>query len=141
MPSNPRIPNPSSKLPSILIPRPPRLCILPVRSVLQPAVYFTPNQVHARLKGSVADEKWTGSSTSDHTVNRVRKHDETDPETAASAYSIKERDDSHNIADDSKSQATTERDGLKYGRKAKEEHPKAPEPVIGMNDERAEKGH
>lgn len=71
-------------------------------------------------------------------MNRVRKHDETDPETAASAFSIKEREDNRNIADDNKSQATTERDGLKYERKAKAEHPKAPEPIIGMNDERAE---
>lgn len=42
------------------------------------------------------------------------------------------------IADNTKSQGMTERGGRKQARKAKEEHPAAPEPIIGMNDERAE---
>lgn len=71
-------------------------------------------------------------------MSRARKHDETDPEAASSASGIREREENRNIADDTKSQATTERDGLKFERKAKKEHPNAPEPVIGMNDERAE---
>lgn len=42
------------------------------------------------------------------------------------------------VADNTKSQATTERGGRKQERKAKEEHPAAPKPIIGMNDERAQ---
>lgn len=42
------------------------------------------------------------------------------------------------IADDTKSQGMTERGGRKQAQKTKEEHPAAPEPIIGMNDERAE---
>lgn len=49
---------------------------------------------------------------------------------------MKEKEEYHGISDHSKSHATTQRDGLSHGRKAKEEHPKAPEPIIGMNDER-----
>jgi hypothetical protein len=50
---------------------------------------------------------------------------------------MKERERNEGIADDTKQQGTTERGGRKHGQKAKEEHPAAPEPVIGMNDERA----
>jgi hypothetical protein len=50
---------------------------------------------------------------------------------------MKEREGNEGIADDTKQQGTTERGGRKHGQKAKEEHPAAPEPVIGMNDERA----
>lgn len=69
---------------------------------------------------------------------RAKEKDETEPETASSAYSIREREENMGIADEAKSQATTEREGRKFERKAKEEHPNAPEPVIGMNDERAQ---
>ncbi|KZF23654.1 hypothetical protein L228DRAFT_246487 [Xylona heveae TC161] len=37
--------------------------------------------------------------------------------------------------------ATSEKDLNRSNKRAKEEHPKAPEPVIGMNDERGTKGH
>lgn len=36
------------------------------------------------------------------------------------------------------SSATTERDLGRNAKRAKEEHPKSPEPIIGMNDERGE---
>ncbi|CAI7592131.1 unnamed protein product [Penicillium glandicola] len=41
---------------------------------------------------------------------------------------------------DSKSQGMSEKGGARHGKKAKEDHPSAPEPVTGMNDERAKKG-
>ena len=40
----------------------------------------------------------------------------------------------------SRSQAATQKDEKNSGQRAKEEHPEAPEPVIGMNDERGGKG-
>lgn len=120
----------------ILIPRPPRPCLLPLRSIFQPAVYFTPNHVSARLKSS-AFREWSGSGDAAHTVHKAKKGDGTDPEADSSIASMKDRRENQGIADQTKSQATTERGGLKFGRKAKEEHPNAPEPVIGMNDERA----
>lgn len=72
-------------------------------------------------------------------MNRTKKkNDTTDPPTDASSASMKDRQEAEGIADESKSQGTTERGGAKHGRKAKEEHPKAPEPIIGLNDERGQ---
>lgn len=82
--------------------------------------------------------KSIGTSDEEHAVNRIAKHDATDPETEASNEGLSEREESEGIANGNKSQATTERGGLASQRKAKVEHPKAPEPVIGMNDERAQ---
>ena len=71
--------------------------------------------------------KWEGSTTKDH---------------------ITETDDSHNVQIDGAksgaldraskdgSSAATEKDQGKSNEKAKKDHPKAPEPIIGMNDER-----
>lgn len=39
------------------------------------------------------------------------------------------------------SQATSEKDDQNHNKQAKKDHPEAPEPVIGMNDERGGKGH
>lgn len=83
--------------------------------------------------------KWRGVPPQEHAVDRTKhKADTTDPETKASGLGMSERDRKEGVADRSQSQATTERGGSGYGRKAKEEHPRAPEPVIGMNDERAQ---
>lgn len=84
--------------------------------------------------------KWTGKFSNEHAVNRKRVNDTTDPGTAAVNAGMEDRRESEFIADPTKSEATTERGGLRAERKAKEEHPKAPEPVIGMNDERARVG-
>lgn len=66
------------------------------------------------------------------------KRDITDPQTESSASGLKEKKESAGVADGSKQAAVTEREGLKQERQAKKEHPKAPEPIIGMNDERGE---
>lgn len=76
--------------------------------------------------------------SNEHAVNRTQDNDTTDPETKASSDGMTDRRESEGIADPTKSQATTERGGLSAERKAKEEHPKAPRPVIGVNDERAQ---
>ncbi|KAJ5627732.1 hypothetical protein N7490_009960 [Penicillium lividum] len=85
--------------------------------------------------------KWTGSSTDDHSTQRSKKGDTYDIASEASASGMEERQENQGIADKTKSQATTQRGGIESSKKAKAEHPAAPEPIIGMNDERARKGH
>ncbi|KAB8237371.1 hypothetical protein ETB97_001588 [Aspergillus alliaceus] len=131
---------PASTLHHILTPRPPRLCLLPIQSVWQPAAFHTPRSVRARLNSSIT-QGWKGTSPDDHTVDRRKKGDTTDPTVEGAHSGMKDREESKGIARDDKPQAATERGGVKHGKKAKEEHPKAPEPIIGMNDERAQKGH
>ncbi|PYI06835.1 hypothetical protein BO78DRAFT_268956, partial [Aspergillus sclerotiicarbonarius CBS 121057] len=103
----------------------------------QPAAIHTPRSVQARLNSGVYKD-WKGTGSEDHAVNRAKKRDTTDPTTDASASVMKDREESEGIANSSKPQGATERGGTKHGRKAKQEHPKAPEPVIGMNDERGQ---
>jgi hypothetical protein len=80
-----------------------------------------------KLSTTSVSRKWEGSKTKDH---------------------ITETDDSHNVhvdgakggamdrASTDGSSAATEKDPGKSNEKAKTDHPKATEPVIGMNDER-----
>lgn len=94
--------------------------------------------MRARLNSSLGQE-WKGSSTDDHAVERSKhKRDITDPQTESSASGLKEKKESWGVADESKQGGVTEREGLKEERQAKKEHPKAPEPIIGMNDEKGE---
>jgi len=84
-----------------------------------------------KLSTTSVSRKWKGSKTKDH---------------------IAETDDNHNVQVDGAkggamdrasadgSSAATEKDPGKNNEKAKTDHPKAPEPVIGMNDERGGKG-
>ncbi|KAJ5082403.1 hypothetical protein N7532_011446 [Penicillium argentinense] len=77
----------------------------------------------------------------DHSVNRANRGkigDKDDLAAEAASKGMKEREANEWIADDTKSGATTERGGSKHAKKAKKEHPAAPEPIIGMNDERAQ---
>lgn len=96
----------------------------------------------ARLPGGVRGislfKDWKGASSGDHATERSKRGDTNDPTSDATAAGMKERERNEDIADDSKSQGTTERGGQKHGKKAKQEHPAAPEPIIGMNDERAQ---
>ncbi|KAL1969477.1 hypothetical protein VTN77DRAFT_8915 [Rasamsonia byssochlamydoides] len=143
MPSNRRMP---SAVRRILILRPPRPYLFPLRSILQPASLPTPNSVRARLKGDTIHAKgafndWTGTTTQDHAINRANNKDITDPEIESTVSGRQEHVENEGIADQSKSQATTQRDLGRNSKRAKEEHPAAPEPVIGMNDERGEVSH
>lgn len=83
-------------------------------------------------------EDWKGTPTHENATHRAKKHDVTDPEVEATDAGLREREENEGIADETKQQGTTERQGLKFNRKAKEERPNAPEPVIGMNDERGQ---
>ncbi|PYI14543.1 hypothetical protein BO86DRAFT_385680 [Aspergillus japonicus CBS 114.51] len=87
------------------------------------------------------NSSWVGTNADDHAVNRTKKRDNTDVSTDASSAGQEDRESSYGVPDSSKPAGATERGGLKHERKAKKEHPKAPEPVIGMNDERGQRGH
>ncbi|KAH8426271.1 uncharacterized protein LDX57_004018 [Aspergillus melleus] len=128
MPINPRLPAITSLLRNAPIPRASPPYVLSLRSVGQ-----------KRFEGILAPE-WKGTGAEDHASQRTKKGDNTDPTTDSSGAGMQEREESEGVRNDAKSQATTERGGLQHGKQAKKEHPKAPEPIIGMNDERAQKG-
>ncbi|OJJ73559.1 hypothetical protein ASPBRDRAFT_28779 [Aspergillus brasiliensis CBS 101740] len=133
MPANSRIQSSASKLHNLLVPRPPTPCLLPLRSIWQPAAIHTPRSVQARLNSGLSKD-WKGTGAEDHAVDRTQKSDTTDPTTDAAASVMQDRKEGQ--GDDAKPQGATERGGSQHGKKAKQEHPKAPEPIIGMNDER-----
>ncbi|OQV10123.1 hypothetical protein CLAIMM_14166 [Cladophialophora immunda] len=75
---------------------------------------------------------WGGRHVRDHAVKRP-PHDvqaETSQQGMRDHEELKEGSD-----------AISRRDERASNKKAKEEHPEAPEPVIGMNDERGSKTH
>ena len=118
------------KLHSVIIRHRPSL--LPKRSIAPP----TYSLGGVRYESIV--NKWKGASTDDHNIRRSKKGDTYDPAAHASAAGMEEREVNEGVADKSKSQGTTRRGGAEQGRKAKQDHPSAPEPIIGMNDERAQ---
>ncbi|OJJ62792.1 hypothetical protein ASPSYDRAFT_41485 [Aspergillus sydowii CBS 593.65] len=84
---------------------------------------------------------WKGSSGEKHTTHRVEKeNDKTDPQTIGASRTMKDREQNFGSESSGQSGAATETGGRKNAEEAKKDHPKAPEPVIGMNDERAGKG-
>ncbi|KAF7717466.1 Uncharacterized protein PECH_000485 [Penicillium ucsense] len=125
------------KLPSALVVRPSRASILTRRTFAQSAVSFSSG---GSQKEPLAKE-WKGSQPEEHSTQRLKRGDNKDIAAAAAKEGLDERANYEGIAEGSKSQATTERGGRKAEAKAKKEHPAAPEPVIGMNDERGQKGH
>lgn len=138
-----------------LIPHLPRPYVFPLQAISQPFSFPTPNSIRARFKGGDSAaaggtssgvkghpfQDWKGSSTQDHAVNRASRNDTTDPETAAAQQGREERAENEGIADATKSGATTERDLRQNNKTAKKEHPHAPEPIIGMNDEKGGVSH
>jgi hypothetical protein len=90
-------------------------------------VFLSRQAPYRKLSTTSVFKKWDGSKPKDH---------------------ITETDDSHNVhidgakvgamdrASSDGSSAATEKDPGKSNQKAKVDHPKAPEPVIGMHDER-----
>ena len=82
-----------------------------------------------RFASSTSD--WSGRQGHEHVTNRK---DELDVQSGASQSGKRER-----AADDNKaSQGTSEKDSGNQNEQAKKDHPEAPGPVIGMNDERGE---
>lgn len=72
---------------------------------------------------------WEGRQPEEHVTNRK---DELDVQSSASKSGVKERA----AGDAGQSSAASQRDHGDQNKKAKEDHPEAPGPVIGMNDER-----
>lgn len=65
------------------------------------------------------------------------KKDQLDVQSKASGEARREKA----AGGDTPSDATSESDQTNANKRAKEDHPEAPGPVIGMNDERGGKGH
>ena len=108
----------------------------PVRSTMRTRILAPPRaRQFSRNHGLLKD--WKGSDSTDSSIKRARKGDTNEPTSEATASGLKEREVNLGIQDDTKQQGATERGGRKHAQKAKEEHPAAPEPIIGMNDERA----
>ena len=95
-----------------------------------------PFRAPVRFRSSSIFKTWTGHSPGDDSVSRARNNDANDPSSKGAANGLREREESFGIQDSSRSQAVTEREGLTFSENAKKEHPKAPDPVIGLNDER-----
>ncbi|KAL4743292.1 hypothetical protein BDV11DRAFT_166415 [Aspergillus similis] len=114
------------------------------RSILsmngQTAIIPTLSGVQARHNSGIFQD-WKGSGGEKSTTHRVQKeNDKTDPETIAAKRTMEDREENFGVGNRGESDAATERGGAKNAEKVKKDHPKATEPVIGMNDERAEKG-
>jgi hypothetical protein len=108
----------------------PRRLNLPFQCAMQVSVLH-----QSSVRNYSITKDWKGSG--EHTTERSKKGDTADIHASSSASGLKERQTHEGVADATKSQGTTETGGAKHGKKAKKEHPKAPEPIIGMNDERA----
>ncbi|EPS25267.1 hypothetical protein PDE_00200 [Penicillium oxalicum 114-2] len=121
---------------SALLVRATRASIPAKRTLAQSAVAFT-------SRGSQQEplaKEWKGTQIDEHSVSRAKRGDTKDPSAAAVKSGLDERAQNEGMADSSKSDAATERGGRKAEAKVKKEHPAAPEPVIGINDERGQKG-
>ncbi|KAI4200772.1 MAG: hypothetical protein LQ350_003680 [Teloschistes chrysophthalmus] len=81
------------------------------------------------------DPSWSGRQPSEHVTNRT---DELDVQSGASKSGARQRaEEDEHVG----SSATSQKDPGNQNEKAKQDHPEAPGPVIGMNDERGGKGH
>ncbi|KLJ13396.1 hypothetical protein EMPG_11647 [Blastomyces silverae] len=84
---------------------------------------------------------WTGSTGKDHSLDQSKRGNTTDPITKGSAGGLKEKEEAATEGtDNSKSNATTERNHGGSTKNAEKEFPEAPRPIIGMADERGKKG-
>ncbi|KAL4900973.1 hypothetical protein BDW74DRAFT_160916 [Aspergillus multicolor] len=112
----------------------------PLLSSISRSHILATTSVHARNNSGVTKD-WKGSSGEKSASHRVEhENDTTDPQTIASSRTMKDREENFGVGNRGESDAATERGGLKNQEKVKKDHPKAPTPVLGINDERAQKG-
>ncbi|MCJ1455435.1 hypothetical protein MMC28_005790 [Mycoblastus sanguinarius] len=97
---------------------------LTLRSLL-----LTPTRLYA-----TGTSDWTGREPHEHVTNCK---DELNIQSSASQSGKKARASDQ----ENQSQATSEKDSGNQNEQAKKDHPEAPGPVIGMNDERGGMGH
>lgn len=109
-----------------------RASVLPILSVPKPGAICIPRSARCQS----VTKPWKGSHTEEHSISRAKRGDAKDPSASAAASGIEEKNVNEGIADNTKSQATTQRGGRQQETRAKKEHPAAPKPIIGMNDER-----
>jgi hypothetical protein len=121
----------ASVLHNMSVSRVPRCLNLPLQSAIQATIFHSRSSV----RNYSISKEWKG--TEKHTTERSKNGDTADIHASSSASGMKERETHGGVADATRSQATTETGGTKHGKKAKQEHPNAPEPIIGMNDERS----
>ncbi|KAL8992336.1 MAG: hypothetical protein Q9169_007175, partial [Polycauliona sp. 2 TL-2023] len=99
---------------------------------LLPSFRRTLTTTPSHLSSSSNDNSpsWSGRQPAEHVTNRT---DELDVQSGASKSGARQRveDDQHEG-----SSATSQKDPGNQNEKAKRDHPEAPGPVIGMNDER-----
>lgn len=107
---------------------------IPVRKLRSPLLLTSSRHLSTSIAARYptgSDPKWTGRQASEHVANRG---DELDVHSGASQSGKRERASS----DEKQSQATTEKDRGNQNEQAKKDHPEAPGPIIGMNDERGQ---
>ncbi|KAL4977339.1 hypothetical protein BDW66DRAFT_38869 [Aspergillus desertorum] len=119
-----------------------RICIYGTRPIHplagRSAILLTTSGVQARHNSGIMQD-WKGSGGEKSTIHRAQtEKDNTDPETIAANRTMQDREENFGVGNRGESDAATERGGTKNAKKAKKDHPKATEPVIGMNDERAQ---
>ncbi|KAK6371812.1 hypothetical protein LTS17_008636 [Exophiala oligosperma] len=85
-----------------------------------------------RAKAPDSTPGWEGRPIEDHAVHRSPH----DPQAEGAKQGMKDHEELKEG-----SQAISRRDEDQSNKKAKQDHPEAPEPVIGMNEERGSKGH
>ncbi len=110
---------------------------VPRVSLPRPAVLRSPLLRNSTTKlrplstSSPARDAWSGRDPDEHAVNRT---DEKDTQSKPAHQGMKEKDEG-----DSQALGVSEKGG-KGNKKAEQDRPEAPKPVIGMNDERGGKG-
>ncbi|MCJ1430432.1 hypothetical protein MMC29_008350 [Sticta canariensis] len=112
----------------------PAICRARRPTVLSSAA-ITPANAHALalpLPRWFAFASWEGRPPEEHVTNRK---DELDVQSSASKSGVRERAAGGGGSGQS-SVAASQKDDGDQNKKAKEDHPEAPGPVIGMNDER-----
>ena len=103
-------------------------CLLPSIRTVAP---LRPFSTSVRCSSESPNESgWAGRQPTEHVNDRV---DELDVQSSASKSGKRQRvGDSEHVG----SSATSEKDPGNQNEQAKKDHPEAPGPVIGMNDER-----
>jgi len=108
-----------------------RTVLRPLRTPYAPTIR-TLTTSRPSFASSTDTAKWKGRQPDEHTTD---SKDELDVESEASGKGQRAK-----AADDTTSNATSQRDTQGAQKKAKEEHPESPKgPIIGMNDEKGGK--
>ena len=107
--------------------------LLPIRTLGNSLPRTSLLAIQARNASGTKD--WEGRQSHEHITNR---DDKLNVQASASHAGREDRSkgDPSSGSDGGQSQATTEKDKGNQNEQAKKDHPEAPGPVIGMNDER-----